>query len=779
MSFSFPRVGIPRALGKYVAVFALVASGLTLGIAATASAAPTISEATGFPVSVETTGVSSIDITPAHVGDIVILSSQIHSQTITVSSVTSADTGTWQKAQSYVDGVNGVITEEIWWAVVTATTASTPVTVTYSGSITALAPELVVDSYTASVPSTWSAVSGNGAAATFSTTIAYPSVTSASGSAAQLYWGYAESTQSASAGSTTGFTYSATPEGNLVVHNPALAPSTAYAPTATMSPAGNTTSIAEIFAATQDSYTVTFNNNGGAGSLAAETDNSPTALSLFSTGTMTDAGFHFTGWNTNANGVGGTAYADGATYPFTSSVTLYAQWAANTSFTVTFNNNGGAGSLAAETDNSPTALSLFSTGTMTDAGFHFTGWNTNANGVGGTAYADGATYPFTSSVTLYAQWAANVGTATVTFNNNGGQGSLAPETASSPTALSLFSTGNMTQTNEYFTGWNTAMNGSGTRYPDGAIYPFSASVTLYAQWMLVNTGPTLLPLGITASSGTVSFGGSFTPSASVTAGLTAGDTAALSGTIFTYTGTGSTTYAASTTEPTAVGTYSVTPSGSTVTVTPAADQSKYSTHYAYVSGVLTITAPVLTVNAADVSIKVGGTVTPSAAVSGLGGTDTATVSTATYTYAGTGATSYPASTTAPTAAGIYSITPSAATVVVSPAADASNYAAAYSYVPGTLTITPAAKPPVVLHATRVIGSAVPGHRVKVTIVGTGFSGRPKITSSSRGTVVVVSGDTGTHLTVWVTVSKSTKSGHATLTIRLANGKTCKIGYVIK
>jgi hypothetical protein len=214
-------------------------------------------------------------------------------------------------------------------------------------------------------------------------------------------------------------------------------------------------------------------------------------------------------------------------------------------------------------------------------------------------------------------------------------------------------------------------------------------------------------------------------------------------------------------------------------VTPAADQSKYSTHYAYVSGVLTITAPVLTVNAADVSIKVGGTVTPSAAVSGLGGTDTATVSTATYTYAGTGATSYPASTTAPTAAGIYSITPSAATVVVSPAADASNYAAAYSYVPGTLTITPAAKPPVVLHATRVIGSAVPGHRVKVTIVGTGFSGRPKITSSSRGTVVVVSGDTGTHLTVWVTVSKSTKSGHATLTIRLANGKTCKIGYVIK
>jgi hypothetical protein len=399
--------------------------------------------------------------------------------------------------------------------------------------------------------------------------------------------------------------------------------------------------------------------------------------------------------------------------------------------------------------------------------------------VGGTAYADGATYPFTASVTLYAQWAANPGSATVTFNNNGGQGSLASETESAPTALTLFQDGNMTQTNEYFTSWNTAANGSGTRYTDGAIYPFTSSVTLYAQWMLVNTGPTLLPLGITATSGTISFGGSFTPSASVTAGLTAGDTAALSGTVFTYTGTGSTTYAASTTEPTTVGTYSVTPSGATVTVTPAADQSKYSTYYAYVDGTLTITAPTLTVTAANVSIKVGGIVSPSASVSGLGGTDTATASTVTYTYTGTGATTYPSSTTAPTAAGTYSITPSAATVTITPATDASNYGATYQYVAGTLTITAAVKPPVVLHASHLVGSIVPGHRVKLTIVGTGFSGRPKVTSSSRGTVVVDSGVTGTHLTVWVTVPATTKSGHATFTIRLANGKSCKIGYVIK
>jgi hypothetical protein len=749
-----------------------------LGIAGTAVAAPTISEATGFPQASESTGLTSINITPAHVGDLVILTSQIHSQTITVTGVASADTGTWQHAESYVDGVNHVITEEIWWAVATATTAATPVTVTYSGSVAALTPELVVDSYTASLASTWSAVAGNGTAATAVTTITYPTVTSGSGTGvSQLYWGYAESTQAASAGSTVGFSYAATPdaEGNLITDDPALAATTAYTPTASQT-GGNTTSIAEIFAATQNPVTVTFSNNGGAGSLTAETDNAPTALSLFSTGNMTLAGSHFTGWNTLAGG-GGTAYADGAVYPFTASTTLYAQWTVNTSNTVTFSNNGGAGTLAAETDNVPTALSLFSTGNMTLAGSHFTGWNTLAGG-GGTAYADGATYPFTASTTLYAQWASNGGTFTVTFNNNGGQGTLAPESASSPTALSLFGTGNMTQTNSYFIGWNTSAMGTGTYYTDGAIYPFTSSVTLYAEWDLVNTGPSLLPLGITAATSTVSFGSPYTPSATVTAGLTAGDTAVVSGSTFTYSGISPTIYASSTTAPTAAGTYSVKPSGSTVTVTPAADQKKYSTTYAYVSGELTITAPTLSVTASNVSIKVGGTVSPSSSVSGLVGTDTATA-TATYTYTGTGSTTYAASITAPTAAGTYSITPSAATVTVTPAADATDYGTNYTYVAGSLTITANPKPPVALHASRVIGSIVPGHRVKITIVGTGFSGRPKVTSSSHGTVVVDSNVTGTRLTVWVTVPSSTKPGHATLTIRLANGKTCKIGYVIK
>ena len=45
-----------------------------------------------------------------------------------------------------------------------------------------------------------------------------------------------------------------------------------------------------------------------------------------------------------------------APLPFTADVTLFAQWTAQPSFTVTFNNNGGTGAMATEMHNVPTAL---------------------------------------------------------------------------------------------------------------------------------------------------------------------------------------------------------------------------------------------------------------------------------------------------------------------------------------------------------------------------------------------------------------------------------------
>lgn len=66
--------------------------------------------------------------------------------------------------------------------------------------------------------------------------------------------------------------------------------------------------------------------------------------------------------------------------------------------------------------------------------------------------------------------------------------------------------------------------------------------------------------------------------------------------------------------------------------------------------------------------------------------------------------------------------------------------------------TPPPPPPVAkpFHVSRVVGHAVIGRTVSVTIIGTGFHGQPHIASNVRGTKAIVSHDNGTRLVVRVT-----------------------------
>ncbi len=79
-------------------------------------------------------------------------------------------------------------------------------------------------------------------------------------------------------------------------------------------------------------------------------------------------------------------------------------------------------------------------------------------------------------------------------------------------------------------------------------------------------------------------------------------------------------------------------------------------------------------------------------------------------------------------------------------------------------------------AVRVVGFVVPGKTTTITIIGTAFTGRPKVTSHA-GTTALVTKDTGTSLTVKVTVKAGSRNGTYTFTVKLANGKTSKVKYV--
>jgi len=63
----------------------------------------------------------------------------------------------------------------------------------------------------------------------------------------------------------------------------------------------------------------------------------------------------------------------------------------------------------------------------------------------------------------------------------------------------------------------------------------------------------------------------------------------------------------------------------------------------------------------------------------------------------------------------------------------------------------------------------------MTVVGSGFYGRPLVTSHT-GTFARVVRDSGTSLVLRVTVLKGSRNGMFTFTVFMSNGTSCKVRY---
>jgi uncharacterized repeat protein (TIGR02543 family) len=124
-------------------------------------------------------------------------------------------------------------------------------------------------------------------------------------------------------------------------------------------------------------------------------------LSLPDQGTLRKEGYTFTGWNTRSNGTG-TFYRAWASFIVNEDTTLYAMWEANT-YTVTFNANGGTGTVPSQTTNRETIIALPGGDTLSRSNYTFIGWNTNSYGTG-TDYGPGEWFPVSGNITLYAKW---------------------------------------------------------------------------------------------------------------------------------------------------------------------------------------------------------------------------------------------------------------------------------------------------------------------------------------------------------------------------------------
>ena len=149
-------------------------------------------------------------------------------------------------------------------------------------------------------------------------------------------------------------------------------------------------------------------------------------------------------------------------------------------YTVTFDANGGTGTMEAQTFTEGEAQAL-TRNAFTYDGYTFSDWNTVQSG-SGASYTDGQTITATADLTLYAQWKSN--TAIVTFNANGGSGEMAPQTFTIGTPQVL-SANSFTWENHEFIGWNISANGTEMSCFDVQEITIYEDVTLYAQWMTI------------------------------------------------------------------------------------------------------------------------------------------------------------------------------------------------------------------------------------------------------------------------------------------------------
>ena len=133
--------------------------------------------------------------------------------------------------------------------------------------------------------------------------------------------------------------------------------------------------------------------------------------------------------------------------------TITAIFSPASSYTVTYNSNGGTGNMDQQTFTEGIAQNL-ATNTFTRNGYTFNNWNTTQDGTG-TSCADGASYTATGDVTLYAQWTPI--NYTISYNLDGGTVTGNPTTYTAESnAITLV---NPTKDGYTFTGW-TGSNGT-------------------------------------------------------------------------------------------------------------------------------------------------------------------------------------------------------------------------------------------------------------------------------------------------------------------------------
>lgn len=208
----------------------------------------------------------------------------------------------------------------------------------------------------------------------------------------------------------------------------------------------NNTVTAEATYKDVEYFEVTFSPNGGTGLISDDISYGDYILPSCSFEAPEHK--HFKCWDVN-----GVEYNELVEITVTENIEVKAIWEID-KFTVSFDNNGGAGSMDAETKEYGSTFTLPECTFAAPEHKHFIGWSLEAE----DEVISESSITITDNVTLYAIYATD--TFTISFNNNGGTGSMDEETKTYGSTFILPECTFTAPTNKRFAGWSKEAEGS-------------------------------------------------------------------------------------------------------------------------------------------------------------------------------------------------------------------------------------------------------------------------------------------------------------------------------
>lgn len=241
-------------------------------------------------------------------------------------------------------------------------------------------------------------------------------------------------------------------------------------------------------------YTVTFTKGSNVSAISSTSSScTTTGSSLTCTiGTypaITAAtGYSASTWydSTAKKDTGIASGGSGSGYAISQNTTMTAQAKANT-YTISYNANGGSGTMASTTATYGSTTTI-SANTFTKSGYSFAGWTTNSDGSddgygwtnwsGTWKYVNGQYGISGGKLVLYARWSAN--TYTIKYDANGGTGAPADQSFVYNSGATISET-TPTRTGYTFVNWKY---GDSTFDPGDAVPTGWGDFTLQAQWSI-------------------------------------------------------------------------------------------------------------------------------------------------------------------------------------------------------------------------------------------------------------------------------------------------------